>query len=64
MAKKEDKQDPPVNEDVPIGEIMAKELIKQTKKEVSLKSINDDHADPVIPAGELLWMQRIVWASQ
>jgi phage repressor protein C with HTH and peptisase S24 domain len=46
------------------GEIMAKELAKQTKKEVSLKSLNDDHADPVIPAGKLLWMHRIVWASQ
>jgi len=46
------------------GEVMAKELLRQTRKEIHLKSINDDHADPVIPAENLVWMHRIVWASQ
>lgn len=46
------------------GEIMAKELLRQTRKDLQLKSINDDHADPVIAAGNLVWMHRIVWASQ
>jgi len=46
------------------GEVMVKELIRQTASETSLKSINRDHEDPVIPAGELAWMHRIVWASQ
>ena len=46
------------------GEVMAKELLRQTRKDLHLKSINDDHADPVIPAGNIVWMHRIVWASQ
>ena len=46
------------------GEIMAKELIGKTGKETALKSINDDHDDPVLATGDVLWMHRIVWASQ
>ncbi len=46
------------------GEVMVKELVRQTPVETLLKSINRDHEDPVVPAGELAWMHRIVWASQ
>ncbi|MGB0575002.1 MAG: S24 family peptidase [Alphaproteobacteria bacterium] len=45
-------------------QVMAKELIRQTKREIELKSVNDDHPDPVFQTSEILWMHRIVWASQ
>ncbi len=46
------------------GEVMAKELKRQTAKTVELRSLNPEHADLVIPMDKVLWMARIVWASQ
>jgi phage repressor protein C with HTH and peptisase S24 domain len=46
------------------GEVMAKELKRQTNKVVELKSLNDAHPDRTLPLDEVLWMARIVWASQ
>lgn len=46
------------------GEILAKELKRQTAKTVELKSLNPEHSDRVIPLNELQWIARIVWASQ
>ena len=46
------------------GEVMAKELKRKTAKAVELRSLNPDHADRSIATDELLWIARIVWASQ
>jgi phage repressor protein C with HTH and peptisase S24 domain len=46
------------------GEVMAKELRRRTAKTVELKSLNAQHADRTLPAADVLWMARIVWASQ
>lgn len=46
------------------GEVMAKELIRRNTRRVELKSVNSRHIDPVIPAKDLDWIARIVWASQ
>jgi phage repressor protein C with HTH and peptisase S24 domain len=46
------------------GEVMVKELKRRTSKSVELKSINSDHPDRNIPISDLLWIARIVWASQ
>lgn len=46
------------------GEIMAKELKRQTNRSVELISLNADHADRVLPVGEVAWMARIMWVSQ
>jgi phage repressor protein C with HTH and peptisase S24 domain len=46
------------------GEVMAKELKRRTAKTVELKSINAEHAERVLPIGDVLWIARIVWASQ
>lgn len=46
------------------GEVMAKELARSTAKQVELKSLNPAHPDRVLPAADVLWMARIVWASQ
>jgi phage repressor protein C with HTH and peptisase S24 domain len=46
------------------GEIMAKELKRQTARAIELRSINPAYPDRVIPRDELSWMARILWASQ
>jgi len=46
------------------GEVMAKELRRGTAKTIELKSLNAQHADRTLPASDVLWMARIVWASQ
>jgi phage repressor protein C with HTH and peptisase S24 domain len=46
------------------GEVMAKELIKMTAKSVHLHSANPEYEDRILDRREVLWMGRIVWASQ
>ena len=46
------------------GEVMVKELKRQTAKQVELKSLNSEHPDRTIANGDLVWIARIVWASQ
>jgi phage repressor protein C with HTH and peptisase S24 domain len=46
------------------GEVMAKELKRRIGKMVELKSLNAQHADRTVPAADVLWIARIVWASQ
>jgi phage repressor protein C with HTH and peptisase S24 domain len=46
------------------GEIMAKELKRQTARSIELRSINPAYPDRVIPREEVSWMARILWASQ
>jgi phage repressor protein C with HTH and peptisase S24 domain len=46
------------------GEVMVKELKRQTAKLVELKSLNPDHAERSLPTKDVLWVARILWASQ
>jgi phage repressor protein C with HTH and peptisase S24 domain len=46
------------------GEVMAKELKRKTAKSLELKSLNPEHPDRTFTAEEVLWVARIVWASQ
>ncbi len=46
------------------GEVMAKQLVRETATRIELMSINRAHPDRVIPRADLAWMARIVWASQ
>jgi phage repressor protein C with HTH and peptisase S24 domain len=46
------------------GEVMAKELKRRTAKSIELCSLNSDHADRTIAAADVLWIARILWASQ
>jgi phage repressor protein C with HTH and peptisase S24 domain len=46
------------------GEILAKELKRQTAKTIELKSLNPAHPDRNIPLQDLRWIARIVWTSQ
>jgi phage repressor protein C with HTH and peptisase S24 domain len=46
------------------GEIMAKELKRQTARTIELKSFNPAYPDRVLAKNEVSWMARILWASQ
>ena len=46
------------------GEVLAKELKRKTAKTIELKSLNADHPDRALSSDEVLWVARIVWASQ
>lgn len=46
------------------GEVMAKVLERQTQGAIELTSLNPEHPDRHLRAGEVEWMARIVWASQ
>jgi phage repressor protein C with HTH and peptisase S24 domain len=46
------------------GEVMAKELKRKTAKTLELKSINAEHGERVLAISDVLWIGRIVWASQ
>ena len=46
------------------GEVMAKELKRTTAKSIELKSLNAAHPDRTIAMSDVLWIARILWASQ
>jgi phage repressor protein C with HTH and peptisase S24 domain len=46
------------------GEVLVKELRRKNSKTVELKSLNSEHRDRTRPMSEVLWIARIMWASQ
>ncbi|WP_296820014.1 helix-turn-helix transcriptional regulator [Brevundimonas sp.] len=46
------------------GEVMAKELRRQTADRIELKSLNPNYPDRTLKRRDLSWMGRILWASQ
>jgi phage repressor protein C with HTH and peptisase S24 domain len=46
------------------GEVMAKELKRRTAKSIELRSLNAAHPDRTLAASDVLWVARILWASQ
>jgi len=46
------------------GEVMVKELKRNTAKSIELKSLNAAHDDRTIAAADVVWIARILWASQ
>ncbi|HYF09593.1 MAG TPA: helix-turn-helix transcriptional regulator [Acetobacteraceae bacterium] len=46
------------------GEVMAKELKRQSAKRIELSSLNPAHPSYTFDLPEIAWMHRIVWASQ
>ena len=46
------------------GEVMVKELRRKTAKVIELKSLNAEHRDRTLPMSDVVWVARIVWASQ
>ena len=46
------------------GEVMAKQLKRQSAKRIDLLNLNPAHPDRSFDLSEIAWMHRIVWASQ
>jgi phage repressor protein C with HTH and peptisase S24 domain len=46
------------------GEVIVKELKRKTTKSVELKSLNSEHRDRTLQMSDVVWVARIVWASQ
>jgi phage repressor protein C with HTH and peptisase S24 domain len=46
------------------GEVMAKILQRKTGRQIELASLNPAHPGRTLPAAEIDWMGRIIWASQ
>jgi phage repressor protein C with HTH and peptisase S24 domain len=46
------------------GEVMVKELKRKTAKSIELKSLNAEHRDRTLSMSDIVWVARIVWASQ
>ena len=46
------------------GEVMVKQLARKTAKTIELHSLNPDHPARNLPMSDVLWVARIVWASQ
>jgi phage repressor protein C with HTH and peptisase S24 domain len=46
------------------GEVLVKELKRQTAKQVELKSLNPAHAERTLAHNDVIWIARVVWASQ
>ena len=46
------------------GEVMAKQLVRQTAHRIELQSINPRYPDRSFTMSEVAWMARIVWAGQ
>ena len=46
------------------GEILAKQLQRQTANRLELLSFNSAHATVEVPLEDIEWMARIIWASQ
>lgn len=47
-----------------VGEVMAKQLGRRSDTTVELLSLNPDYPDRTLDPAEILWIARIVWASQ
>jgi phage repressor protein C with HTH and peptisase S24 domain len=46
------------------GEVIVKQLTRRTAKQIELQSLNADHPDRTLATADVLWVARIVWASQ
>jgi phage repressor protein C with HTH and peptisase S24 domain len=46
------------------GEVMAKELLRQSARRIELRSLNPAHPNYGFDLPDLTWIHRIVWATQ
>jgi phage repressor protein C with HTH and peptisase S24 domain len=46
------------------GEVMAKQVLRQTAQKIELGSLNPRHPTRVLEMDEVRWIARILWVSQ
>ncbi|SCA55381.1 Transcriptional regulator [Candidatus Terasakiella magnetica] len=46
------------------GEVMAKQLRRRSARKIELQSLNPDYEDRFFEMDEIVWIHRIIWASQ
>ena len=46
------------------GEVMAKQLARRSARRVDLRSLNPEHPDYSFNLTDVVWIHRIIWASQ
>ena len=46
------------------GEVMAKQLGRSTANTIELVSLNPEYDNRLLDPADIVWMARIVWASQ
>lgn len=46
------------------GEVLTKELLRQTASKIELKSLNAHYEDRSLKNNEVQWMARVIWVSQ
>jgi phage repressor protein C with HTH and peptisase S24 domain len=46
------------------GEVMAKELKRRTARSIELRSLNPAHTEHTLSVDDVVWIARIMWASQ
>jgi phage repressor protein C with HTH and peptisase S24 domain len=46
------------------GEVMAKQLARQTATRVELSSVNAQHPGRELTISQIAWMHRVLWVSQ
>jgi len=46
------------------GEVMAKQLRRRSARKIELQSLNPDYEDRSFEMDEIVWIHRIIWASQ
>lgn len=46
------------------GEVMVKQLLRQTAKRIDLASLNPAHPDRSFAMEDVVWIARVLWASQ
>lgn len=46
------------------GEVMAKQLRRRSARRIELQSLNPAYEDRVFEMNEIIWIHRIIWASQ
>ena len=46
------------------GGVMVKEFKRRTSRLIELRSLDGEQKEQTLPARDVLWMHRVIWASQ
>jgi phage repressor protein C with HTH and peptisase S24 domain len=46
------------------GKVKVEELRRRTAKSIWLRSVDREQKEQTLPARDVLWMHRVIWASQ